>query len=417
MTQHAHEPAAVGPLAHLTVLDFTQFLAGPFCSQMFADLGANVIKIESHRGDMTRGVAPHFVGNNSAYFWSLNRGKRSVVLDLKDERGRDLAVRLAESSDLVLENFRPGVMDRLGLGYEALNAVNERLIYCAISGFGQTGPLRDRPAYDAVVQAMAGTMSITGEPDRPPVIIGPPVGDIAAAMYGAIASLAAIAERDRTGKGQYIDVAMFDSQVSLLSYHAAYYLVSGVVPTAQGRRHVSIPTYRSFVCKDGIDVFVTANTERMWGLLCAVLELDELAADARFATNADRLANREALWSRLEARFRTRPAPDWAQALMEAGVPAACINTVDRALAEPQIEAREMLVPIVDSSAHETSVIGNPMKLSSHAPNTPARIPELGEDTATVLATLLGLERAEIEALVQAGVVAVTKSSIEAARA
>ncbi len=312
-----------GPLCHLRILDFTQFLAGPYCSQLLADLGATVIKIESPEGDMTRGVAPHFVGEKSAYFWSLNRGKRSVVLDLKQERGRQLCLRLAETADVVMENFRPGVMHRLGLGYDELRAVNDRLVYCSISGFGQTGPLRDYPAYDAIVQAKAGTMSITGEPGREPVIIGPPIGDIGAGLYAAVATLAALAERDRVGHGQYVDVSMLDSQLSLLSYHAAYFGVSGRVPTAQGRRHVSIPTYRSYVCADGKDLFVTANTERMWGAMCGVLGVSELTADARYATNADRLRNKESLWEVLEARFTSRTAADWSERLMQAGVPAA----------------------------------------------------------------------------------------------
>jgi CoA:oxalate CoA-transferase len=396
---------AAGPLAHVKVLDFTQFLAGPFCTQILADLDADVIKVESTAGDMTRRVEPHFAGQNSAYFWSLNRGKRSVVLDLKHPHGRALALELARAADIVVENFRPGVMERLGLGYDELSAANPGLVYCAISGFGQTGPLREHPAYDAVVQAMAGTMSINGEPGRPPVIIGPPVGDIAAAMYGAIASLAALQKRADTGKGQYIDVAMLDSQLTLLSYHAAYYLLSGVVPVAQGRRHVSIPTYRSFVCADGADVFVTANTERMWQALCRVLGLEELTSDERFVTNADRLLNKEELWKILEEGFSTRPAEAWVTALTNAGVPAARINTVDRALAEPQVAARKMVVSAADSAGNEVGVIGNPIKLAGVASQQRPRVPELGEHTAEVLAEVLGLTPVEIDALREKGVV------------
>ena len=400
-----------GPLRHVTVLDLTQFLAGPYTTQVLADLGATVLKIEPRQGDMTRGVAPHFVGENSAYFWSLNRGKRSVVLDLKDERGRDLFLRLVEQADILFENFRPGVMDRLGLGYEALHERNGRLVYCAISGFGQTGPLRDRPAYDAIVQAMSGTMSLTGEPDRPPVIIGPPIGDIAAGLYCGLAALAALADRERTGKGRYVDVAMFDSQLALLSYHAAYHLFSGIVPAAQGRRHVSIPTYRSYVCADGMDVFVTANTERMWGLLCEVLGVPELSEDPRFVINADRLAHKQELWEILEARFATRPAAEWAEALMDAGVPASSINTLESAFAVPQVAAREMVVTAVDRDGATTRVVGSPIKISGHQPVSPAYIPALGEDTADVLASLLGCESSEIEELAAAGVVALAPST------
>jgi CoA:oxalate CoA-transferase len=403
-----------GPLSHLTVLDFTQFLAGPHCTQVLGDLGADVLKIESLQGDMTRGVAPHFVGENSAYFWSLNRNKRSVAIDLKDRRGRDLALRLAERADVVVENFRPGVMDRLGLGWEAMRATNERLVYCAISGFGQTGPLRDYPAYDAIVQAMSGTMSITGEPDRPPVIIGPPVGDVTAAMYAAVGLLAVLSERDRTGAGQYVDVGMLDAQVALLSYHATYYMLSGVVPAAQGRRHVSLPTYRSFLCEDGVDVFVTANTERMWGALCHVVGLEELAADPRFAVNADRLAHKEELWTILEERFRTRPADEWVADLMEAGIPASRINTIDCALAEPQVVAREMVVDAVDVAGNTGAVVGNPIRLPQHTEPNPARVPLLGQDTRAVLTGVLGMQSDEVEALVDAGVVGTAGSPSKA---
>jgi crotonobetainyl-CoA:carnitine CoA-transferase CaiB-like acyl-CoA transferase len=390
----------------VTVLDLTQFLAGPYTTQVLADLGATVLKIESRQGDMTRGVAPHFVGDNSAYFWSLNRGKRSVVLDLKDERGRELFLELVERSDILFENFRPGVMDRLGLGYEALHERNPGLVYCAISGFGQTGPLRDRPAYDAIVQAMSGTMSLTGEPDRPPVIIGPPVGDIVAGLYGGLAALAALADRERTGEGRYIDVAMLDSQLALLSYHAVYYLFSGVTPVAQGRRHVSIPTYRSYACADGVDVFVTANTERMWGLLCEALGVPELRDDPRFAINADRLAHKQELWEILEERFATRPAAEWAEALMVAGVPASRINTLESAFAAPQVAAREMVVPAVDRDGATTEVVASPIKMTGHQQVSPAYVPALGEDTADVLVSLLGRELSEIEELAAAGVVA-----------
>ncbi|MFN8150419.1 MAG: CaiB/BaiF CoA-transferase family protein [Solirubrobacterales bacterium] len=404
----AHDPA--GPLSHLTVLDFTQFLAGPYATQVLADLGATVIKLESSKGDMTRGVAPHFVGPNSAYFWSLNRGKKSIVIDLKDDRGKDLCLRLVERTDILVENFRPGVMDRLGLGYETLRERNPGLVYCAISGFGQTGPMRERPAYDAIVQAMSGTMSLTGEPDRPPVIIGPPVGDIVAGLYGMIGALAAVGERDRTGHGRYVDVAMFDSQLATLSYHAVYHLVSGIVPVAQGRRHVSLPTYRSYTCADGADVFVTANTEGMWGLLCDVLGLSELKTDPRFVVNADRLEHKEELWALLEERFMTRPAHEWATALMEAGVPASVINTLDRAFAEPQADARDMVVPVVDSLGNRTRTVANPIKLSDHeaAEHT---VPQLGEHSAEVLRSVLDMSAEQIEPLIEAGVVSEASAS------
>jgi CoA:oxalate CoA-transferase len=258
------------PLTGITVVDFTTFLSGPFCCQILGDLGARVIKVEPPAGDLTRSIPPHFVGPDSAYYLSTNRNKESVVIDLKNSAGRALARQLIEHGDVVVENYRPGVAARLGLDPRQLHEEHPQLIWASISGFGQTGPDRDRPAYDMIVQALSGAMSLTGEPGRPAVRLGLPVGDLVAGMYAALGIIAALFDRTRTGKGRLLDVAMLDSLLSMLSYQGVYTTVSGIAPQPQGARHDSIPTYRTFTGGDGREFAVTANTERMWRTLCSV---------------------------------------------------------------------------------------------------------------------------------------------------
>ena len=394
-------------LEHVTVLDLSQFLAGPFCTQILADLGATVIKVEPPDGDLSRSVPPHFLGEKSAYFCSTNRNKKSVVINLKSSRGRRIALRLAAQTDVVVENFRPGVMERMDISYARLREVNDKVILCSISGFGQDGPYRDRPAYDAIVQALAGTMSLTGEENREPVRMGVPLGDIAAGQYAATATLAAIVARDATGAGCHIDISMLDSQIAMLSYQAAYYLLSGEVPGTQGRGHVSIPTYRSFQCADGDDIIVTANTQRMWHGLCRVLDIEEIAADPMFATNERRLENRVALWSILESRFHAREAEDWLERLRVEEVPAARVNTVAEALADPQVSARRMVVEASDSRGRLMRLIGNPIKFLDHRPNASAHqyLAELGEHTEELLSSVLGMTSDEISSLAEDGII------------
>ncbi|MGP4111572.1 CaiB/BaiF CoA transferase family protein [Streptomyces sp. 4N509B] len=385
MTSHPSN----GPLSGLRVLDLTTFLSGPFCTMILGDLGADVIKVESPSGDATRRLPPHFVAGDSAYFLSVNRNKRSVVLDLKSPAGRDALLHLVRRSDALVENFRVGVMDRLGLSYETLREVNPGLVVCSISGFGQDGPLRDFPAYDAIVQALSGGMSMTGEEGRPPVRAGVPLGDLAAGMYGATGVLAGVLRRERTGQGGHLDVSMLDAQISMLSYQAAYYLVSGQVPGPQGRGHVSIPTYRAFTCGDGRDVIVTANTEDMWRGLCRALDREDLADDARFVDNAARLRHREHLDRELEPGFAARPAAAWLPLLRREGVPAALVNSVADALNEPQVRHREMVLALVGDDGRSIELAGNPLKLADGTGATPPRYPpSLGEHTEEVLSEL-----------------------------
>ena len=271
MTENTQDEVRPGPLNGIKVLDLTQFLAGPFSTQIFADLGAEVIKLEAPAGDWSRTLPPHFVGDDSCYYLSINRNKEAVAIDMKAPEGLALVKQLAEKCDIVMENFRPGVLDRLGLTYDDLSSRNPGLIWASISGFGQTGPYRERPAYDMIVQAMSGGMSLTGEVGRSAVRAGMPIGDLTAGMYATVGSLAALEERRRTGKGKFVDISMLDCQVALLTYQAAYYLHSDKVPGRQGRGHESIPTYRSFAGANDTELVICANTERMWQGLCAVL--------------------------------------------------------------------------------------------------------------------------------------------------
>lgn len=407
MAERRSEATSAGtlPLAGIRVLDLTQFLAGPYGTQILGDLGAEVIKLESPAGDWSRSLAPHFVGDDSCYYLAVNRNKESVVIDIKRPRGLELVKRLADRCDILMENFRPGVMARLGLTYQDLASRNPGLIWCSISGFGQDGPYRDRPAYDMIVQAMSGAMSLTGEKGRVAVRAGVPIGDLAAGMYGVIGTLAALEERHRTGRGRVVDISMLDCQASLLTYQAAYYLHSGLVPNRQGSGHDSIPTYRSFTCKGGTELVITANTEKMWGALCDVLGLGHLKDHALFASNEARFANRGALWPILEKAFLAREAAAWVKLLLEAGVPVGEVNDLEDALADAQLNHREMVVELTAKDGRKTRLIGNPVKYPGAGEASHDFPPALGEHTRSVLAALLGMSEVEIDACLKDGAI------------
>jgi CoA:oxalate CoA-transferase len=395
-----------GPLSRLLVLDLTQFLAGPYAAQIFGDLGARVIKIEPPGGEMTRSIAPHFVKGESAYYLAVNRNKESLAIDLKTARGRAILLDLVRHADIVLENFRPGVAARLGLGYEALKAVNPKIVVCAISGFGQTGPYRDRPAYDIIVQAMSGGMSMTGELGGKPVRAGIPLGDLSAGLYAVIGALAAVERVRHDGVGAYVDVSMLDCQISMLVYQAAYHLIAGVVPGTQGREHVSFPTYRAFRCADGIEIVVAANTERMWSDLCAALGCGELPAEPRFRLNEDRLRHRAELAPLLEAAAAKIQSEHLLTRLAAAQVPAGPINTLDRALADPQVRHRDMVMELTDGDGDSIRVAGTPLKFEGGFPCKHAYPHRLGADTADILRELLGMPADEVARLAKEGVIA-----------
>ncbi len=375
----------------------TTFLSGPFCTQVLADLGADVVKIEPPTGDSSRHIPPHFVESDSAYFLANNRNKRSVSVDLKSPDGRNLVSRLITQADVVIDNYRPGVLARLQLNPLDFCKKDSRLIWASISGFGQTGPARDRPAYDMIVQAESGVMSLTGELDRPSVRLGIPAGDTVAGLYATIAVNAALADRERTGRGRMIDVSMLDCQLAMLSYQSAYALIGGVTPGHQGARHDSIPTYRSFSAGDGREVVITANTERMWQGLCRAVERTELCSDPRFSSGELRLENRDALWEILEAAFLQRAAEDWISILEKEDVPVALIKSVPEALKDAQHSDRGMITSMKSRHGSAIDVVGNPIKMSGITCKTPSYPPALGGDAASVMKDWLNISESEIQ--------------------
>jgi crotonobetainyl-CoA:carnitine CoA-transferase CaiB-like acyl-CoA transferase len=389
-------------LKGITVLDLTQFLSGPFATQILGDLGADIIKLEPPQGDPIRAVPPHFVGETSVYFLCINRNKRTVAVDMKTAQGRALVKKLALACDVVMENFRPGVLERLGLAAEALRREKPDLIWCSISGFGQDGPYRNKPAYDMIIQALSGGMSLTGEEGGLPVRAGIPIADLGAGLYATIAVLAALNRRHATGKGETIDVSMLDCQAAMLCYQAAYYMHSGVVPGRQGRGHESIPTYRSFACKDGVSMVITANTERMWQGLARVLKREDLLSDPRFATNKERLAHREVLWPILDRAFVARSADEWLPLLEAEEIPVGVVNTLDRVVNDPQIRHRNMVMSLEGGAGQRARVMGNPIKFKDAAGEGADYPRELGADTAAVLSDVLRLSPDEIATLIRA---------------
>jgi formyl-CoA transferase/CoA:oxalate CoA-transferase len=376
------------PLDNVTVLDFTRVLAGPYCTMQLADLGARVIKIEQPgRGDDTRAWGPPFVNGESAYFLSVNRNKESVALDLKSERARPVIAALLSRADVVVENFRPGTMDKIGLGYDAIAAGHPRMVYCSISGFGQTGPRRAQPGYDAMMQAEGGLMSITGPAGGSPYRLGVAIADIATAMFAVQGILAALLARARTGCGQRVDIAMLDAVTALLTYQASSAFATGTTPSRMGNRHPSIAPYDTFAAANGEFVLSVGNDEQ-FGRLANVLGRPALAADRRFATNADRVVNYDALRRELTALFGNWTREKLLAALTAAGVPSGAVRNVTEALADPQLAAREMIVPLEHATAGPIRVLGTPLKLSATPPTVRTPPPSLGQHTAAVLREL-----------------------------
>jgi crotonobetainyl-CoA:carnitine CoA-transferase CaiB-like acyl-CoA transferase len=394
------------PLDGLTVLDFSRVLAGPYCTMQLADLGARVIKIEQPgRGDDTRAWGPPFVGGESAYFLSVNRNKESLALDLKHARARPIVEALLARADVLVENFRPGTMERLGLGYDAVAARHPRLVYCSISGFGQTGPRSAEAGYDAMMQAEGGLMSITGAAGGPPFRLGVAIGDIATGMFAVQGVLAALLARARIHRGQRVDIAMLDSVTALLSYQASSAFATGETPARMGNRHPSIAPYDTFAAADGEFVLSVGNDDQ-FRRLAGVLQRPALASDARFKTNADRVGNHEALRNELSALLAPWKRQDLLAALTRAGVPVGAVRTVTEALADPQLAARNMIVPLEHIGAGTIRVLGTPLKLSETPPSIRTPPPALGQHTEAILKNDLNLTRAEIATLREAGVIA-----------
>lgn len=396
---------APGPLAGVRVLDLTWVLSGPYAAMTLCDLGAEVIKVERPPyGDIARTTGP-FIGDESAYFLSINRGKGSVSLDLRAPEGKDAFLRLVQRADVVIENFTPGVMAKLGLDFATLSARNPRLIMCSISGFGQTGPDRELPALDVIVQGAGGVMSITGEPGGRPVRPGLSLGDIAAGMYAAIGILAALHERERSGRGQYIDVSMLDCQLAVLENAFARYFATGQPPGPLGTRHPAATPFQAFPTADGfIVVALSWGTENQWQLLCGFLGLAGLIDDERFETSGKRTANHALLEPILNEAFRRRTTAAWLADFRPAGIPSGPLNTIPQAAAMPQVAAREMIVEQPHPKLGTVRLINHPVKFSRTPGAVRGAPPSVGQDTRRILRDIGGLDDATIERLLAAGI-------------
>ncbi|MDE0682069.1 MAG: CoA transferase [Candidatus Poribacteria bacterium] len=393
-----------GPLDGIKVLDLTRVLAGPYATMLLGDLGAEVIKIEQPSiGDESRNFGP-FKNGFSLYFMSVNRGKRSITLNLKTGRGQAIFKQLLAHTDIVVENFRPGTMEKLGLDYDTLKTEHPSLIYAACSGFGQTGPYAQQGAYDMIIQGMGGIISITGEPEGPPVRVGTSISDITAALFTTIGVLSALHHRNQTGKGQFVDVAMLDSLVAVLENAVVRYFATGEAPKPLGARHPAITPFEAFASADG-HVIIALGNDTLWAKFCEHVNRQDLISDERFRTNAGRTENHAELFPILSDIMSQRATDDWINALGQIGVPCGPINTMDKVVSHPQVQAREMIARIVHQITGEVEVPGVPIKLSETPGNVDAPAPSLGEHTTEVLTNILKMPPDEVAKLKQDGIV------------
>ncbi|MFQ6058232.1 MAG: CaiB/BaiF CoA transferase family protein [Anaerolineae bacterium] len=393
------------PLEDVRVIDLSRVLAGPYCTMMLGDLGAEVIKIERPGvGDETRQWGPPYADGESAYYLCVNRNKRGMTLNLKSERGKEILRELIRRSDVLVENFRVGTMERWGLGYEDLRETNPGLIYCAFSGYGPDGPYRDRPGYDFVIQAEGGIMSITGPVEGPPYKVGVAIVDITAALFAATAILAALRERERSGQGQRLDISLLECQVAWLANVASNYLVSGERPRRYGNAHPNIVPYEVFETADGY-VALGVGNDRQFRAFCRAAGCQHLAEDPRFATNPDRVRNREVLIPLLQEVFRERTTQEWINLFFEIDIPGGPINAIDQVFEHPQLRARGIVVEVPHPTAGTVKLVRSPMNLSRTPPRVRHHPPLLGEHTEEILTDLLAYSHEEVEELRAQGVV------------
>ena len=399
-----------GPLSGIRVLDLSRVLAGPWAGQNLADLGAEVIKVERPGlGDDSRAFGPPWIKDrqgrdtkDSAYFTSANRGKKSVTVNLSSPEGQDLVRQLAAKSDVLIENYKFGDLARYGLGYEDLRAINPRLVYCSVTGFGQTGPYRERPGYDFMIQGMGGMMSVTGEPGAEPQRAGVPIADIITGMYASIAICAALAHRATSDRGQHLDLALLDSQIALLAYQNTNFFATGKPPRRIGNLHPNIVPYQPFRCADG-EVILACGNDNLYRKFCEAAGSPELADDERFATNGKRVENRDALKRLLDAIFARRTKKEWRELLDAAGVPNGPINDIAQVFAEPQVQARGVRIEVEHPVAGRLPMVASPMRFSATPIEHRTPPPRLGEHTDAVLKEILGKSDAEIARLRSSG--------------
>ena len=395
----------MGALSDIKILDLSRILAGPFGTQILSDLGAEVWKVESPWGDDTRGWGPPFMGEESAYYLSANRGKKSIIVNLRDPKGQDIIKSLALKADIFVENFKVGNMKRFGLDYESLSKVNQGLIYASVTGFGQTGPRASEPGYDAALQGMTGVMSITGEPDGRPTKVGVAWIDILTGMTSTIGILAALHEKKLSGKGQHIDVSLFDVGIASLANIAQSYLATGIAPGRIGNAHPQVAPYQDFTASDG-EFMTAANNDDQFRRLCQATDNPELSDDPRFSDNAKRVENRTELAKILNSKLSSKPISHWMTVLQEAGLTVTPINTIEDVLKDPQAEARNSIWKVQHSSLGEIDLLGSALQHLSRTPAEPqGHPPLLGEHTYEILETVLGMSKDEIKGLSESEII------------
>ncbi|MBN2285472.1 MAG: CoA transferase [Tissierellales bacterium] len=392
------------PLEGIKVLDMTRVLAGPYCTMTLADMGAEVMKVEAPKtGDDSRAFGP-YVNNESAYFMSLNRNKESMTLNLKTDKGKEIIKAMVKQVDVLVENFRPGTMEKLGLGYEVLKEINPALIYAASSGFGHYGPYSDRPAYDGVVQAMGGIMSITGQKGGEPTRVGPSVGDIFSGLFTAIGILSAIYKRKEDGKGTKIDVSMLDCQVAILENAIARYFVTGISPKPEGNKHASIVPFEPFNTSDG-KIMIAAGNDNLWAKFCKILKKEELISDEKYKTNPLRNKHYEELYPIIAEEIKKKTTEEWKKILVEGGVPSGPINNIEMVVNDEHVIARKMIQEIFHPVAGLTHIPGIPIKMEGCSDDIRFPAPVLGQHTEEILAKYLGYSKNEVNQMREEGII------------